>query len=181
MRKEMKNDLLSLVPSLRAFAFCLTQDTVNADELVHSSLTEIWSVHADKKGVALKIGAFNALRRQFLRQVIVDPVSVQAFAWQWISVDDNAFKACFERLPRTEREALSLVDAWRFDQSEAAEICDCDRETIDRRLGMARSHLTSDRCKRVPIEAFGTDAAPILPAAGRFLRRASNAEVTAAL
>ncbi len=155
MRKELKTDLLSLVPSLRAFAFCLTQDAANADELVHSSLTEIWSVHADKKGVALKIGAFNALRRHFLRQVIVDPVSAQAFAWQWISGDDNTFKACFERLPRTEREALSLVDAWRFDPSEAAEICDCDRETIDQRLVMARSHLTGDRRKQSRLKRSG--------------------------
>lgn len=155
MRKEIKTDLLSLVPSLRAFAFCLTQDTANADELVHSSLTEIWSIHANKKGVALKIGAFNALRRHFLRQVIVDPVSVQAFAWQWTSGDDDAFKACFERLPRTEREALSLVDAWRIDPSEAADICDCDRETIDRRLRMARSHLTGDRRKQSRLKRSG--------------------------
>jgi RNA polymerase sigma-70 factor (ECF subfamily) len=142
MRKEMKRDLLSFIPALRAFAFCLAQDQSCADELVHSSLIEIWSTHADKKGVALKVGAFNTLRRQFLRQLTVDPMRRQAFASQRIRVGDYAFKACFEQLPRTEREALSLIEVWRFNPSQAAEICDCDRETIVRRLGMARGHLT---------------------------------------
>lgn len=64
MRKEMKRDLLSFIPALSAFAFCLAQDQSCADELVHSSLIEIWSTHADKKDVALEVGAFNVLRRQ---------------------------------------------------------------------------------------------------------------------
>lgn len=155
MHKERKPDLLSLVPSLRAFAFCLTQDAANADELVYSSLTEIWTDHADKKAVGLKIGAFNSLRRQFLRRVIVQPVSVRSFAWRCISGDDDAFRTCFERLPRTEREALLLVEAWRFEPSQAAEICDCDRETIDLRLNMARGHLTDGRPKRSRLKRSG--------------------------
>lgn len=153
MRNGMKSDLLSFIPSLRAFAFCITQDHFRADELVLSSLIETWSSHVGKNGLALRIAAFNTVRRQFLRQVIADPISVQAF--RQLPANGDVFRTRFTRLPRTEREALSLVDAWRFDPSEAAEICNCDRETVDRRLGMARSHLTSDRRKQSRLNRSG--------------------------
>ena len=163
MRNEMKRDLLSFIPALRAFAFCLAQDQSRADELVHSSVIEIWSAHADKEGVALKVGAFNALRRQFLRQVTVDPMQRQAFLWQRISGGDYAFKARFEQLPRTEREVLSLIEVWRFSPSQAAEICDCDRQTIVRRLGMARDHLTGETRR----QSRGERSTPTTPQFGR--------------
>ena len=137
MCSEMKNGLLSLIPSLRAFAFCLTQDRSKADELVHSSLIQIWSSHAGTKSLDPKIVAFHATRRRFLRQGTAD--SLPAFN---LSEEDDTFTARFAGLPRTEREAISLIEVWGFDPSQAAEICDCDRETINRRINMARRHLT---------------------------------------
>jgi RNA polymerase sigma-70 factor (ECF subfamily) len=154
MRGEMKNDLLSFIPSLRAFAFCLAQDRSRSDELVHSCLIEIWSRHAGKKGLVLKIAAFNTLRRQFLRQGIDDSVPIMAFGRQRLPADDDAFNACFTSLPRTEREAISLIEVWGFDPCQAAQICDCDCSTINRRLAMAHCHLT-DGCIRFRLAQSG--------------------------
>lgn len=140
MCSEMKNGLLFLIPSLRAFAFCFTQDRSKADELVHSSLIQIWSNHAGTKSLDLKIVAFHATRRRFLRQGTPDPFP--AFD---LLAEDDTFTARFAGLPRTEREALSLVEAWGFSPSQASGICDCDREMIDRRFDMAHCHLTQNR------------------------------------
>jgi RNA polymerase sigma-70 factor (ECF subfamily) len=159
MRDGMISDLLSFIPSLRAFAFCITQDHSRADDLVLSSLIEIWSSHAGKNGLALKVAAFNTVRRQFLRQVIADPISVPAF--RRFPANGDAFSTRFTRLPRTEREAISLIEVWRFDPSQAAEICDCDRETINRRVDMARSHLTARSSHPTSTNAFKADTAAV--------------------
>jgi RNA polymerase sigma-70 factor (ECF subfamily) len=157
MRNGMKSDLLSFIPSLRAFAFCITQDHFRADELLLSSLIETWSSHVGKNGLALRIAAFNTVRRQFLRQVIADPISVPAF--RQFPANGDAFRARFTRLPRTEREAISLIEVWGFDPSQAAEICDCDRETINRRINMARIHLTARSPHLISNSTFKDDTA----------------------
>jgi RNA polymerase sigma-70 factor (ECF subfamily) len=159
MHDEMKRDLLSFIPSLRAFAFCLTQDHSRADELVFSSLAEIWSSHAGKNGLALKVAAFNTVRRQFSSLVIVDLVPMLAFGR--LPAEDDVFRSLFTRLPRTEREAISLIEVWGFDPSQAAEICDCDFETIDRRVGMARCHLTARSPHPISVGAFMADTAAV--------------------
>ncbi len=166
MRDEMKSDLLSFIPSLRAFAFCLTQDRTRADDILHSSLIEICARHAGKKGLVLKVAAFKTVRRRFLRQAVADPMSMQSFAWQRITGDHDAFRIRFTRLPRTEREAISLIEVWGFRPPQAAEICECDRETINRRVHMARCHLTARSSRSIPIGAFRADTAAVHATAG---------------
>lgn len=74
MCSEIKSTLLSFIPSLRAFAFCLTQDRSQADEFLHASLIKMWSELGNLQGAGLKGVAFNTVRRQFLSQVIVDSI-----------------------------------------------------------------------------------------------------------
>lgn len=161
MRSEMKNDLLSLIPSLRAFAVCLTQDLSRADELVLSSLVEIWSSHAGKERAALKLAAFKTVRRQFLLQGTPDALLLPAFAQPRLAADEDAFAIRLARLPRTEREAVSLIEVWGFDHSQAAEICGCDRKTIDNRIGMARRHLSARSSLPISFGAFRGDTAAV--------------------
>lgn len=140
MHRGLKSALLSLLPSLRAYAFCLTSDRSHADELVHSSLIEIWTRHRGVKGLALKMAAFRVVRCQFLREGMADLIS-SSFGRQRRPRDDDAFETRFTRLPRAAREALSLIEVWGFNAAQAAEICGCDQQTIARRLAMARRDL----------------------------------------
>ena len=139
---------------MRAFAFCLTQNRFEADDLVHCSLIEIWSKHAGKTGKGLKVSAFTIVRDQFLRGGRIGLLSDLCFGQkplQMSAADD--FATCFNHLPRTEREALSLIGFWGFDLEHAAEICRCDSETMERRVAMACLNLderSSQPC-RVPL------------------------------
>jgi DNA-directed RNA polymerase specialized sigma24 family protein len=64
-------------------------------------------------------------------------------------------------MPLSEREAISLIEVWGFDPSQAAEICDCDFETIDRRVGMARCHLTARSPHPISVGAIMADTAAV--------------------
>jgi DNA-directed RNA polymerase specialized sigma subunit, sigma24 homolog len=149
---------------MRAFAFCLTQNRSEADDLVYSSLIEIWSKHAGKIGADLKVSAFTIVHDQFYRGgrtgLLYDLCFGQK-ALQMSAVDN--FTTRFSQLPRTEREALSLIGFWGFDLEYAAEICRCDPKTMERRVAMAclnldgrpaqprRSPLDSHRWRRADI------------------------------
>lgn len=64
------------------------------------------------------------------------------------------------RLPRTTREALSLIEVWRFTPTQAAKIYGCDQETIGRRVAMAYRNLTSETPRPLPLELVGIKGAP---------------------
>ncbi|WP_173933065.1 hypothetical protein [Chelativorans sp. Marseille-P2723] len=141
MHAEPKTSLLTLLPALRAFGFCLVQDLKQADELVCSTLIEIWSGRFKKNRLDFKVTAFRALYRQFVMQGSRETIPIMNFERRPILSGDDAFVSRFVRLPRTERVAVSLTEVWSFSLEETAWICDCDRETILCRLTMARRHL----------------------------------------
>ncbi|WP_442579267.1 hypothetical protein ACSBOB_27800 [Mesorhizobium sp. ASY16-5R] len=151
MCRGLKSSLLSLLPSLRAYALCLTPDRLHADQLVHSALPEIWTRHQGVRGLALKVAAFSVLRGEFLRQGMV-ALTLPSLGKRQPSGEDDDFQTRFMRLPRTMREALSLIEVWRFTPAEAAKICGCDEETIGRRVAMAYRDLTSKTPRPFPFE-----------------------------
>jgi len=81
------------------------------------------------------------MHRRFLRQESVELMSVTAFEERPFPPAGDAFASRFMRLPWTERVAVSLIEAWGFTLDEAAWVCDCSRETVARRVAMARRHL----------------------------------------
>jgi RNA polymerase sigma-70 factor (ECF subfamily) len=134
-----KETLLDLVPSLRAFAFCLTQNRAEADDLVYRSLCEIWSRRRFGKYMELKEVAFTVIDR---RCRFAPPArSGDHPAERARSEEPNAFDAAFEALDRTEREALSLVAVWGFTDDEAARICGIGTQALKRRVIDASSRL----------------------------------------
>jgi RNA polymerase sigma-70 factor, ECF subfamily len=141
MLTDLKKDLLALIPSLRAFAFCLTQNLSDADDLVHSALIEIWSRQAANRDQNLKAAAFTVVHGLFLEADIASLPSMPCLRHEWFATSDDTFAACFRLLPRTVREAISIVEVWEFDLEQAAEICGCDVETIERRIGTACDHM----------------------------------------
>jgi RNA polymerase sigma-70 factor (ECF subfamily) len=130
MASNLKKELLALIPSLRAFAFCLTQDLFKADDLVHSALIEIWCKQAANRDRNLKTAAFSVVHNRYMQTSFAGELSMGALSQKWFAASDDTFAVAFSHLPRTAREAISLVEVWGFNSEQAAEICGCGAETI---------------------------------------------------
>lgn len=131
MPSELKKDLLTLIPSLRAFALCLTLNSSDADDLVDSTLIEIWSRRAEIRKRDLKVAAFAIVHSRYMQTDVVKLASMASLRCKWFATSPNSFAVSFRLLPRAIREAISLVDVFGFDSEQAAEICGCDVETIE--------------------------------------------------
>ena len=149
MLSETGEKILDLVPSLRAFAFCLTQDRPEADDLVYNSLIEIWQKHRFKKMTELKIAAFTIIDRRYRTGIPAHPSTSHAAARSHAE-NPEPFSAAFGALGRDGREALSLVTVWALTSAQAAKICGTDRRTLERRVAGACRRLTSNQPKRIP-------------------------------
>lgn len=144
MLSEPGRILLGLVPSLRAFAFCLTQDRSEADEVVCRSLTEIWWEHRSKESVELKMAAFTVIHRVSRTRAPANRAASHAAA-RSPDGEPNSFSIAFEALETTGREALSLVAFWAFTTEQAAKISGTDKHTIESRIANACSRLASNQ------------------------------------
>ena len=164
-----KQDLLSAIPSLRAFALSLSQNADKADDLVQETLVKAWDKQASfQPGTNLKAWVFTILRNEFYSQMRKRGREVQdsdgvitarlaVHPAQQGSMDLDDFRTALETLPEDQREAIILIGASGFSYEEAAEICDCAVGTIKSRVSRARSRL--QEILNVSGEAdFGPDA-----------------------
>ncbi|MER2534969.1 MAG: sigma-70 family RNA polymerase sigma factor [Rhizobiaceae bacterium] len=146
-------DLLATIPSLRAFAVSLAQNSDKADDLVQETLVKAWDKHESfQPGTNLKAWLFTILRNEFYSQMRKRGREVQdsdgimtsrlaVHPSQHGQVDLRDFRAALEQLPEDQREAIILIGASGFSYEEAAEICNCAVGTIKSRVSRARSKL----------------------------------------
>jgi len=153
MSPDFRKDLIGTIPSLRAFAISLSQNTDKADDLVQETLVKAWDKQASfQLGTNLKAWLFTILRNEFYSQMrkrgrevqdsdgtITAGVATQP--QQHGALDLKDFRAALERLPEDQREAIILIGASGFSYEEAAEICGCAVGTIKSRVSRARSRL----------------------------------------
>jgi RNA polymerase sigma-70 factor, ECF subfamily len=146
-------DLLTTIPSLRAFARSLGASADRADDLVQETLIKAWAnKHSFVRGTNLKTWLFTILRntaysdyRKRWREVEDADGSLAAGLVsqpnQIARLDMADFMASLDTVPRDQREALILVGASGFSYEEAAEICGCAVGTIKSRVNRARQRL----------------------------------------
>jgi len=153
MSSDFRKDLIGTIPSLRAFAISLSQNTDKADDLVQETLVKAWDKQSSfQLGTNLKAWLFTILRNEFYSQMrkrgrevqdsdgtITAGVATQP--QQHGALDLKDFRAALERLPEDQREAIILIGASGFSYEEAAEICGCAVGTIKSRVSRARSRL----------------------------------------
>ena len=151
--KVWRDDVVALIPSLRAFAWSLSHNASDADDLVQDTLIKAWS-NRDKfeLGTNLRAWLFTILRNTFYsaimrrRREVRDEdgkhaaTLVEAPTQDW-SVAMRALQAALQKLPEEHREALVLVGAAGLSYEEAAEICGCAIGTIKSRVNRARARL----------------------------------------
>lgn len=152
-RSTFRQDLLAAIPSLRAFAMSLAQNSDKADDLVQETLVKAWDKQASfQPGTNLKAWTFTILRNEFYTQMRKRGREVQdsdgaitarvaVHPGQHGAVDLEDFRTALETLPEDQREAIILIGASGFSYEEAAEICGCAVGTIKSRVSRARSRL----------------------------------------
>jgi RNA polymerase sigma-70 factor (ECF subfamily) len=148
-----RDDVVALVPPLRAFAWSLSHNSADADDLVQETLIKAWS-NRDKfePGTNLRAWLFTILRNTYYtslskkRREVPDEdgkhaATLSAPPTQDWSVAIRSLQAALQRLPHEHREALVLVGAAGLTYEEAAEICGCALGTIKSRVNRARAKL----------------------------------------
>ncbi len=148
-----REEVVALIPALRAFAWSLSHNGSDADDLVQDTLIKAWT-NRDKfePGTNLRAWMFTILRNTYYTHVLRRRREVRdeqgEYAGQlrtpatqdW-SVAMRTLQLALQRLPPEHREALILVGAAGLSYEEAAEICGCALGTIKSRVNRARARL----------------------------------------
>lgn len=148
-----REEIVAQIPALRAFAWSLSHNSADADDLVQETLTKAWA-HRDKyePGTNLRAWLFTILRNTFYssaarrRREVADADGKHAAALTTPPTQDwtvamRALEAAMRQLPDEHREALVLVGAAGLTYEEAADICSCALGTIKSRVNRARARL----------------------------------------
>ena len=148
-----RDDVVGLIPALRAFAWSLSHNSADADDLVQDTLIKAWTHRAKfEPGTNLRAWLFTILRNTYYTAVVrrrrevpdengKHAATLSAPPTQDWSVAMHALQAALARLPDEHREALILVGAAGLTYEEAAEICGCALGTIKSRVNRARARL----------------------------------------
>ena len=152
---DFKQELVALIPHLRAFARTLTGNPTSADDLAQDAMLKAWDARRSfQMGTNMKAWTFMILRNQFYsdrrrswRQVQLDQEAAERTL---IAVDDpqsplalDELRLALGMLPAEQREALILIGAGGFAYEEAAAICGCAVGTVKSRVSRARCALTA--------------------------------------
>jgi len=150
---EIKADLISVIPNLRAFAVSLCGNPDRADDLVQETLVKAWSnLDSFVPGTNLPAWLFTILRniyyseyRKRRREVADSDGTIAArlatAPSQNSHMDLLDFRSALQQLPNDQREALILIGASGLSYEEAAGICNCAVGTMKSRVNRARNRL----------------------------------------
>jgi RNA polymerase sigma-70 factor, ECF subfamily len=150
---DFRDNLIELIPHLRAFARGLCGQRDGADDLCQEALAKAWQNRGSfEPGTNIKAWLFRILRNQFYsdkrrswRQKPLDDAAIEQTLVTGASQDSavalsEAVRA-LHLLPNEQREALILVAVGGFSYDDAAKICDCAVGTIKSRVARARQEL----------------------------------------
>jgi RNA polymerase sigma-70 factor, ECF subfamily len=164
----VRNEMLTAVPSLRAYAISLCRNVDRADDLVQETLLRAWA-HIDsfEAGTNMSAWLFTILRNAFRseyrkrRREVADSEGTYAGSLtsqpeQTSRLQLDEFRVALGRLPIDQREALVLVGASGFSYEQTAEICGCAVGTIKSRVNRARARL-ADMMSIESVDDFGPD------------------------
>jgi RNA polymerase sigma-70 factor, ECF subfamily len=153
--KLFRDQLVALLPSLRAFSRGLCGNRDIADDLAQDTMMRAWAARESyTQGSNFRAWMFMIMRNQFYttirknaRTTSLDPevaerVLVVAPAQQnGINVEDVA--KALQKLPAEQREVLLLIGANGLSYEEAAEVIGCAMGTVKSRLARGRAALVA--------------------------------------
>lgn len=150
---DPRDEIVTHLKPMRAFALSLTRDVARADDLVQDTVVKAWT-NIDKFAVGTNMRAwlftilrntFYSERRKAKREVAdVDGAMTERMSEKpahdgRLALTD--FRRAFDQLPAEQREALILVGAQGFAYEEAARMCGCAVGTVKSRANRGRKRL----------------------------------------
>jgi len=154
LTKQLRDELLACVPSLRAFAISLSGNGDRADDLVQETLLRaLANIESFQPGSNMPAWLFTILRNLFRsdyrkrRREVEDAdgnyaKSLKSQPEQTQHLEFEEFRVALDKLPQDQKEALILVGASGFSYEAAAAICGCAVGTIKSRVNRARTKLS---------------------------------------
>ncbi|HEX2891667.1 sigma-70 family RNA polymerase sigma factor [Vineibacter terrae] len=147
----LKEELITLLPDLRAFSRFLCRERAAADDLLQNTIaTALAKQHQFEAGTNLKAWLFTIMRTQFYsdlrsmrrrRDALDSACSDNVVPSPEHRAELMDLTAALWRLNPQYREALILVGAGGFSYEEAAELCGCAVGTMKARVSRARRQL----------------------------------------
>lgn len=153
MDDEFRDQVVSLMPRLRAHATVLMRSSVDADDLLQDVMVRAWKFrHTFRPGTNLAAWLFRIMRNQFLTQIRRTTYARQYSGEDWrtefSTLPDQEWKCTYnellgalQQISEPSRQALLLVSACGLTYEEAAYVCDCAPGTIKSRVSRARDRV----------------------------------------
>jgi RNA polymerase sigma-70 factor, ECF subfamily len=150
---RIRDSIIAIVPTLRAFAISLSGNADRADDLVQETiLRALANISSFEPGTNLSAWLFVILRNVFRseyrkrRREVEDSdgrhaETLKTYPAQTSRIEFEEFRQALSKLPPGPREALILVAASGFSYEEAADICGCPVGTVKSRVNRARVRL----------------------------------------
>jgi RNA polymerase sigma-70 factor, ECF subfamily len=152
-RAGLHDQIVEVIPNLRAFARSLVSNPSQADDLVQGALARALS-NLDKfeAGTNLRAWMFTILRNLYYselrkrRREVEDADGGYAAMLstqpnQIAALELKDFRHALAELPAEQREALILIGASGFSYEDAARICGCAIGTMKSRVNRGRNRL----------------------------------------
>ena len=150
---DPRDDLVTHLGPMRAFALSLTRNGAEADDLVQEAVMKAWkNIDSFQVGTNMQAWLFTILRNTFYSvrrkrsREVADPDGIAASQLSVKPAHDGRlqlgeFFEAFALLPVEQREALALVGASGFSYEEAADMCGVAVGTIKSRANRGRARL----------------------------------------
>ena len=151
----MEEELVSIIPPLRAFARSLTGSGVHADDLVQDCLERALTYRSQfTSGSSLRAWAFRIMRNKFIddrraSRWVVEDIDGGHAAMQ-VSFPEQHWRAEYtdlhcavQALDAPTRDAILLVFEAGLTHEEAAKACQCPLGTLKSRVRRGRARLVS--------------------------------------
>lgn len=150
---DPRDEIITYLPSLRAFAVSLTRNMAAADDLVQDTIVKAWgNIDKYQSGTNMRAWLFTILRNTFYserrksRREVPDPDGVYAMRLSVKPDHDGRlafadFRRAFDQLSPEHREVLILVGGSGFSTEEAAEMMGVATGTVKSRTNRARKRL----------------------------------------
>ncbi len=153
MTSDPREELVTHIGPMRAFAISLTRNGSLADDMVQEALVKAWSnIESFQAGTNMRAWLFTILRNTYyshhrkrsrevedVEGVLSDSLAQKPDHDGRLQMRD--FAVAFATLPEDQREALVLVGAGGFSYEEAAETCGVAVGTIKSRVNRGRARL----------------------------------------
>lgn len=151
-----EDDVVALIPALRAFARTFYMNQSDADDLVQETLSKALSkIHQYTPGTRLKSWLFTIMRNTYYTRYKIatrEPTgrkqcvasNVGSLPQQEWAQRKRELMEAIHRLPRSQREVIMMIGVLGMSYKETASACDCEIGTVKSRLYRARLRLLED-------------------------------------